>query len=152
MKKLITVVLSALIFCLLFVGCVDQTGNTETSDKENPITVYDDEFISVDFVKIVDSIVSGNFELYIKAQNKTDKAVTVYLQDVSINGSMVQVGSGVPCDIIAGANRTHGFFGRLDLAGVSSAAEVEKITFKICLADADFNTIVTTADIEVLNK
>ena len=147
MKRVIAfIVVSMLLF---LVGC----GTTPIVEKEESLmNIYNDENMSVDFIKITDSIVAGNFELYIKVQNKTDKAVTVYLQDVSINGSMVQVGSGVPCDIIAGANRTHGFFGRLDLAGVSSADDVEKITFKIWLVDEDFNTIVTTADLEVLNK
>ena len=144
MKKLIALVMSV-ILCVIAVGCYeDSSSAVDTAQARN---IYTDENISVDFVKIANSIVSGNFELYVKAQNKTEKDVTLMLKDVTINGSMVEVGSGVPCDIIAGANRTHGFFGRLDLAGLTSAEEVTKITFKVWLVDENFSTIMTTQDL-----
>lgn len=123
------------------------TPNTEPSQSAN--IVYDDEQMSIEFIKISNSLIEGNFEIYIKAENKTDKPVTVYLKDVSLNGSMVSVGSGVPCDILAGKNRTHSFFGRLDLAGLNSADEITNITFKVILADENFNTIKTTKDLEI---
>lgn len=146
MKKLIALAMM-LIICIFCVAC-DTEG---VSDVEEPVpqNIYSDDNISVDFIKISNSAVAGNFELYIKAYNKTDKNITVYLKDVTINGSVVTVGSGVPCDILVGANRTHGFFGRLDLAGVSSATEVTKITFKIWAVDESLNTIVTTTDLEI---
>ena len=144
-----------LIFAIFLVGCGDidtiGTDTNETTEKQQQVSVniYNDDLVSVDFVKIADSVLTGNFELYIKAENKTDKNVTVYLQDVSVNGSMVQVGSGVPCDIIAGANRTHSYFGRLDLAGVTTAKEINKITFKVRVVDEEFNPIITTSDLDI---
>ena len=137
--------LLSLMLCVFAVAC---DGDSVTQpDAEDTMNIYNDENISVDFVKISNSVVSGNFELHIKAQNKTSEDVTLYLKDVTINGSAVEVGSGVPCDIVAGANRTHGFIGRLDLAGVSSADEVTEITFKVWLVDGNFNTILTTKDL-----
>ena len=144
MKRFIAL-LMAIMLCVFAVGCDGES--VSVIDTEETLNIYNDENISVDFIKISNSVVSGNFELYIKAQNKTDKDVTVCLKDVTINGSQITVGSGVPCDIVAGANRIHGFFGRLDLAGVSSAEEVTKITFKVWLVDESFKTIMTTEDL-----
>ena len=148
MKKLVAIGLT-IVICLLCVACGSGSVSDNSATEAETKTVYTDESISVDFVKVSDSAVAGNFEMYIKAQNNTDKDITVYLKDVTINGSAVQIGSGVPCDIVAGANRTHGFFGRLDLAGVSSSNEITKITFKVWVVDKDFNTIITTTDLEV---
>lgn len=146
MKRIITFMLLAI--AIFLVGCGE---NEPTENKQQDlINVYKDDVVSVDFIKVADSIITGNFELYIKAQNKSDKAITVYLKDVSINGSMVEVGSGAPCDVIAGADRTHSFFGRLDLAGVNSAEEINQITFKVWVVDEEFNTILTTTDLEVI--
>ena len=140
MKKIISIAM-AMVLCFMLLGCSTTEVQPETSEKEESLNIYDDENISIEFIKITNSLVAGNFELYIKAQNKTDKAVTVYLKDVCINGSMVQVGSGVPCDLIAGANRTHSFFGRLDLAGVASVDEIKTLTFKVWLVDENFNDL-----------
>ena len=107
MKKLIILGL-ALIFCASMVACGGGDTSNGNAEEAAPRNIYNDENVSVDFVKISNSILEGNFEFYIKAQNKTDKDITVYLKDVTINNSVVQIGSGVPCDIIAGANRTHG--------------------------------------------
>lgn len=152
MKRIMVFILVAVFMLLVGCSAVDtatKTTATETSEKDEPVNVYEDENIRVDFIKIANSILDGNFELYMKTQNKTDKKVTVYLQDVSLNGAVVQVGSGVPCEMIAGANRTHSWFGRLDLAGVNSADDIKTITFKVRMVDEEFNTIITTTDLEV---
>lgn len=148
MKRVIAFLLLAMVLC--FVGCSAPSEERTTLEQKEALNVYDDENISVDFIKASDSIVAGNFDLYLKVQNKTDKSITVSLKDVTINDSMVQVGSGVPCNLIAGASRTHGWFGRLDLAGVTSADEINKITFKVWLVDEEYNTIMTTEDLEVI--
>ena len=148
MKRLLS--LLCVVLCLLCVACGSEGVSNDSVTEAETKTVYSDESISVDFIKVSNSVVSGNFEMYIKAQNKTDKDITVYLKDVTINGFAVPIGSGVPCDIVAGANRIHGFLGRLDLAGVSSADEITKITFKIWVVDSDSNTIITTTDLEVV--
>ena len=148
LKKIFILLLSLIIF-ISFSGCTADSTTNESNNNSSETTknIYTDENISVDFVKISNSVVNGNFELYIRAENKTDEAITVYLKDVTINGAVIQVGSGVSCDIIAGAHRTHGFFGRLDLAGISTAEEANKITFKIWVVDDSMNTILTTADL-----
>ena len=151
MRKLIALGLVLLLSVLISACTIDSTTNTTYNDtsEETSMNIYADENISVDFITISNSAVDGNFELYIKTQNNTGKNITVYLKDVTLNDSVVEVGSGVPCDIAAGTSRTHGFFGRLDLAGISSAEKVEKITFKVWVVDDNFDTIITTTDLVI---
>ena len=152
MRKIISLFM-LMVLCISISACAADSATSNNTDgdasKMASKNIYEDENISVDFEKITDSVVAGNFEIYIKVQNKTEKDITVHLKDVTINNSVIEVGSGVPCDIVAGANRAHGFFGRLDLVGINSADEATKITFKVWVVDDSFNTIITTTDLVI---
>lgn len=152
LKKVIVLFWAMLI---LLVGCSstatsgNENGDSAKEESEQSINIYKDDNISVDFLKVANSAVEGNFEIYIKVQNNFDTDITVYLKDVSLNNNMVQVGSGVPCNIVAGANRTHSYFGRLDLAGADSADDITKISFKIWVVDDEFADLLLTPDLSI---
>lgn len=126
----------------------NQTSAKSSQAETKPI--YEDDYLSVSFVKKYDVPgMDGEFFFSIKAENKSKKEIGVYLKDVYINDTMVQVGSGVPLNLLPGKNNTHSFFGKYEGTGISKASEIKKIGFKIWVTDKDTNTIETTKDLEI---
>lgn len=148
MKRIIYVFMTLM---LMFGLCsCGESSNPQT--KENSPTskiIYDSEIATVNFIKVSDSVLEGMFDIYLKVENKSAEKFTMYLNDVSINGTMVEVGSGVPCDVLSGKNRTHGFFGKFENIGIASASEIKEISFSIWLRDSSMNEIETTEQLTI---
>lgn len=65
------------------------------------------------------------FLLNVKAKNNSNKKVTIYLKDVSINGNMVQMGSGLPNDIMPSKQSACSFSGKDSTVEISNASEIK---------------------------
>ena len=112
-KKLFAILIS---LCVIFLSsCTDGTSKTTSSESSKISTqpesevssettqkeIYSDDLVSMSFVGVQDMpSLKGMFLLNVKTKNNSNKKVTVYLKDVSINGNMVQMVSGVPNDIM----------------------------------------------------
>lgn len=150
----------ALFLCIALVGCsssnaVSNNNDSADSIKENSSEnelqeVYSDDLISMSYVKRYDiPEVQGMFYFDVKANNKSNKEIYVYLQDSYINDTMFTVGSGVPLDLLPEKSATHSFFGKYEGTGIKSAEEINKIGFKICVMDKSSNVLETTKSIEI---
>lgn len=127
------------------------TASTSTASVSNASKeIYSDKTFSVSFVKKYDeSSIPGEFFFSLQATNKSSQKITLALQDVYLNGTIVQTGSGTPFDLLTGKNGNHSFFGKYDGTGISNATEIKKIGFKVVVMDENANVIETTNQIEV---
>lgn len=157
MKKLIALLL--LVMVMVMVACdTDISVNGEEMESldisEASLTelkpIYEDDMISVSFVKKNDMFIQGMFEFYLCVENKTDQQITVYLQDAYMNNTMFMVGSGVPCDLLPQKNRTHGFTGKFEGTGINGADEISKIGFSIWVVNEKGETMLTTEAVEII--
>lgn len=120
--------------------------SSEPSQKE----IYSDKFISMPFLGKRDlPELQGMFYIDVKVTNKSSKEITVYLKDVSLNDTMVNVGSGVPLELLPGKNKMQSFSGKYEGTGIKGADEIKKIGFKIFIMDESANVIETTKPIQI---
>lgn len=160
MKKWFSAIL-AIVMCIALAGCSDgayassstkstSQSNISVSSEKTANVTYQDNILSLSFVGKKDMPeLKGTFFLDVMAENKSDKEITVALQDVYINGTMVTVGSGVPLTLLPGKSKAQSFFGKYEGTGISSANEIKKVGFKIGVLDKAFDTIETTKSIEI---
>jgi outer membrane lipoprotein-sorting protein len=162
-KKLFAILIS---LCVIFLSsCADGSSSTaapnessktstqpesETSSETAQKEIYSDDLISMSFVGVQDMpSLKGMFLLNVKAKNNSDKKITVYLKDVSINGNMIQMTSGIPNDIMPLKQSACSFSGKDSTVEISSASEIKEIEFKIYLTDESTHVIETTNPIKI---
>lgn len=115
-----------------------QTGKNEPAPTENKPAesqiLVDNEFVKVTYEKIFDdSSLEGMTFLQLKYENKTDGKIWVYLKDSSVNGEMIQFGSGVPTYIEAGK------LSRNPVTFKYNKNDVKEMEFKIVVNNMDTN-------------
>jgi hypothetical protein len=162
-KNVLVAVACGIIIFIAVIGIISTIAKGASNAKDNVKTaaqvsaqssktkeIYSDNLIAMSFVQKYDmSGMKGEFFFSVKAENKSSKKITVYLQDAYLNNSMVQIGSGVPLDLLAGKNSVHSFFGKYEGTGASNANEIKKIGFKICVMDENSKIIETTNPVEI---
>ncbi|MCY1713727.1 hypothetical protein [Caproiciproducens galactitolivorans] len=150
----------ALFLSIALMGCSSNNTVSSSNDSANSIKenssenklqeVYSDDLISMSFVKKYDMPeVKDMFYFDVKANNKSNREISVYLQNSYINDTMFTVGSGVPLDLLPKKSATHSFFGKYEGTGIKSTEEINKISFKICVMDKSSNVLETTKSIEI---
>ncbi len=112
-----------------------------TTEKPEEVIIADDAFITATFEKKYDAVnlgVTGVFYLDIKAQNKSDKEIWVYLDNASVNDEMVpMVMSGVPLNIQPEKTGRNGFIFSFSSLSIDKIEDVKKIEFDLVVADAE---------------
>lgn len=158
MKKALIIVLSSILTIFLY-SCSESTpqdpNNVTTADysvseEESLKEIYSDDLITISFIKKYDTPqLQGMFSFDIKAENKSNKEITIYLQDAYLNDSTVSIGSGIPLELLAGKNGTNIYSGKYEGTGITTADEIKKIRFKILVMDESSNTLETTENIKI---
>ena len=110
-------------------------------EESKEIVIADDDYVTATFEKIYDAEhmgVTGVFYLDIKAQNKTDKEIWVYLDKASVNDEMVpMVMSGVPLNIQPEKSGRTGFIISFSSLSIDKVDDVKKIEFDLVVADQE---------------
>jgi hypothetical protein len=154
MKKFLAIIL---VFGMLaFSGCGD-TGVSGNSDSDNtPDTsnsqstteaqvLVDNDDMKVSFIEIFEEpSVPGMGYLRLKVENKTDKTITVFPQDVYVNDTSVILGSGVHMKLAPGKNSQAPFIIFYTNLGITSKDEIQKIEFRLTFDDENYDTIAET--------
>ena len=149
MKKLVKVSCAVIIvIAVLLVGMVLFSDTPSESDsphtQQNEIFVYSDENISVWYLNDVNENESlkGMCFFSLRVENKTDKTITFYPTDASVDGNMVQILSGMPLSLKPNTKGVNGFtFKYEDFA--SDISELAKIDFSAMLMDDNGDTVYT---------
>lgn len=114
--------------------------------------IYADKLISFSFISVQDMPnMDGMFLLNVKVQNKLNQKISVYPKDASVNGHMVQLMSGTPCDIMPGKSAIHSFSGTNSTAGISKANEIKNIELKLWITDESTKTLENTKEIKIIS-
>lgn len=158
--KIILLLLTVLFSFILLFACnsiynetaVKTSSTAVSSDIPIPSlkTVYNDKIVSLYFIKKYETPgINGMFFIDLKAENKSNKEITVYLKDASINDSMITFVSGAPLTVLPGKIGTNAFAGKCETVGIKDADDIKKIGFKIYIMDESANTIETTKPVEI---
>lgn len=86
--------------------------------------------------------------LQLKIKNKSDKKLTLSLDDVYVNDILVQSGSGLPIELKKGKTSTSPFILFTANTGLTEN-DVTKIEFKLKAYDESFNKIHSTKKITI---
>ena len=121
------------------------------SQEKEKLLLVDDEAVKAEFVEFTENDDLGLFYVTIRVQNKTDRKVTIYLVEASVNDEMVPlVMSGAPLTILPGkigANADVFSFAQLSF---SKFEDVKTVAFKIDVKDNEsFEDIDITEEIVI---
>lgn len=133
------------------VGVSDVTSNTVTETNESEQRkIYEDNYIKVNYIdcsKFEDS----NNAAYLKLlfENKSNKNITVSLEDVTVNGLIVLTGGFTPNVFSPGESSQEHYTLYTGESGINSA-EVDNISLKISILDNDTSEVIEeTEQIEI---
>lgn len=122
----------------------EQKALTSSAKTSSPSTskgkvVYEDSSLKVTFLGVSEQ--AGFIYVNTRLDNKTDNDMTVYPTDTSINGTMVQLGSGVPPKMTGRKNLVQAWIVlNAKSAGISKASDVKTIETKFQYPDVGENT------------
>lgn len=142
----------------ILVGGNDDTDNSNITsstvaeaNEDKQEEIFEDDYMKVTYIECFDKkSVDGATYLRLSVENKSDKNITVSLEDVSVNGAMVNTGSGVPMTIAPGKSSQQPFILFTGAAGIGSSDEIDSISLKISLLDNDTSEVIEeTKQIEI---
>ena len=117
----------------------DVTEETSNSDANKEAVIADNEYVTATFERIYDAEnlgVKGVFYIDIKAVNKTDTDIWVYLENASVNDEMVpMVMSGTPLYINAQKSGKNGFIISFEPLSIDNIKDVRNVEFDLVIAD-----------------
>ncbi|WP_294772044.1 hypothetical protein [uncultured Eubacterium sp.] len=135
------------------------TESTTEEQKQNNPLVYEDDNISVSYIKCYDqkSIYDNAIFLQLEIVNKTDKTIVVGAFETSINDTMVQTSTdmvGQGSNAISPNSKSQIPFALFTgNTGINSASETEKLAFKLRVYNKDdMISIEDTPQIQVKVK
>jgi len=98
------------------------------------VTLTDDEHVTAVFEKMY-AASGGMFCVDIKVQNKTDKTIWAYFDNVSVNDKSATAAfvSNVPPYVMAGRTNRHTFSISLSALGIAGAEDVKNLTFDLVI-------------------
>lgn len=123
-----------------------------SSSKGETQLLLDDDFVKVSFVEAFEEpSIEGVFYFRLCVENKTDRAVTIYLEDPSVNKVSTIALSGIPMTIQPDNKSLNPFFFSYNNLDISSIKELEVISFRVNVKDDEtFDDIETTDLLTVL--
>lgn len=142
----------------ILVGGNDDTDNSNTTsstvaeaNEDKQKEIFEDDYMKVTYIECFDEkSVDGATYLRLSVENISDKKITVSLEDVSVNGAMVNTGNGVPMTIAPDKSSQQPFILFTGAAGIGSADEIDSISLKISLLDNDTSEVIEeTKQIEI---
>ena len=161
----LTAALFALTFTVMLYGCGSSASTTESIQTTNAPTttnqtqqtnepadtepseepqsaeaiIADDDHITVKYEKVYEAdFVTGVFYLQLYATNKLDKAVTVVLENASVNQEMIPlIMTGVPFTLQPEKSGRTGFIFSYNTLSIDSIDLIENIEFDVVIRDAE---------------
>lgn len=118
----------------------------EQTNKGREQLLVDDDFVKVSFIEVFEEpSIEGVFYFRLCVENKTEKTVTIYLEDSSVNKVSTLALSGIPMTIQPGSKSLTPFFFSYKSLDISSIDELEEISFRVNVKnDETFEEIETT--------
>ena len=160
MKNMILILLS--LTFMFMAGCSDVEENgvastdvaenqsTEESSEIHPQCIYEDDYVKVDFVKMIEEeSIQGMGYIAVDFENKSEKEITIYPKDSAVDDVMVQYMSGIPGTMTAGKKFHQNWFFSLENAGIESVDDVDSLSFSLWIVDADMNTLAESEEIQI---
>ena len=125
---------------------------TEMQSRKGSNILVDDEYITAEFLGF-DEYPEMCFFVDMKITNKTDKTITVMLDDASVNNESMQlVGTGIPVTILSGQNGKGSFIFTYKQLSINSLSEVNEVKFRIKIFNESFMDIIgETEFVSVIN-
>ena len=123
----------------------------EKTVSEQQKVLFEDDNYKVTYQKFVDPDMGvTTFNLYLKVENKSDKEVTVMLNEGYANDTAVTFMTGMPVNIAPGKNAIAPFiFGYANL-GFEKIEDIKKLEFKVSFRDKEtFNELFQTDTIQL---
>lgn len=118
-----------------------------SSTKGETQLLLDDDFVKVSFVEVFEEPnIEGVFYFRLCVENKTDKTVTIYLEDPSVNKVSTLALSGIPMTIQPNTKSLNPFFFSYKNLDISSISELEEISFCVNVKDDETFDDIETSD------
>ena len=125
---------------------------TEMQSRKGSNILVDDEYITAEFLGF-DEYQEMCFYVNMNITNKTDKPITIMLDDASVNNESLQlVMTGVPVTVLSGQTGKGAFIFSYMQLSIDSLTEVNEVSFRISIVDeSTMNTIEKTESVSVIN-
>lgn len=158
MRKLGIVIASIVLFvsissiCYVFTNSLtanDQTEQKENQENNESVLLLDDNIIKVSYDKVFEEkSVDGLFYLGLLIENKSDKEVSIYISDVSVNDTTASAGSDIPPTAKPGNSVYAVYFISYNDANISSLEQIKNINFRLMIIDDSRTTYTDYIDID----
>lgn len=143
----IIIVVIVAVVLVAALGGEDGEADKETSIYETPQKIYEDDNLSVEFLKAYEEdSIDGVFYLQLDVKNGFDRRVMIYLEEPTVNDYSTLTMSGIPMEIDAGARSKNPFFYNEDNVGMENLEDLKTIKFVIGVYDADTMTKLFTSE------
>lgn len=114
--------------------------------------IRQDDFVDVHFLGFSNHPELSMFTVDLRVVNKTGKAIWVYMDNASVNKDTMQmIMTGLPLYINPNQQGGTGFIYYLTQTSITSFDDVEKVSFRLHVADKEsLNDLETTEQIEIM--
>lgn len=154
--KITTLVLGIFAFFIIVVSALVSSGGDTPSDPnaaavntEQPNNIiYSDNFFDIEYMKLSDVPAVTACSLQLKVTNKSDKKLTLLLDDVYINDIAIQSGTGMPITLEPGKISQSPFVLFSGNTGLS-AEDITKVEFKLTSLNDNLQRVHTTSKITI---
>lgn len=154
LKTMLALLLVA-VMALSFVACTSESDITDGPSSENMSTeekiLYSDDDFKITFVDFKDPKLGvTSYNLFLKIENNSDKAVIVTPSDGYANDESVFLGSGMPVKINPNKNATGAFVVGYGNTSIQSIDEIKTLELKLTLYDENFSEkVLETGNITI---
>ena len=142
--KIILALLLVGVATLSFVSCNIESGQTGSPTNGNTqkkeILLYSDDNFKISFIDFKDPKAGvTSYNLYLKIENNSDKAVVVSPSDGYANDEAVFLGSGMPVKIAPSKKATGVFVVGYGNTSIKNIDDIKTLEFKITLYDESWS-------------
>lgn len=121
---------------------------TVPDDEPQETVVLDDDFVKVTYEEVFEADgIEGTFYFRLTVENKTEKNVTIYLADASVNKVSTLAMSGIPMTIQPGGKSLNPFIFSYSNLDIEKLEDLEEISFKVKVEDSETYDEINTSDI-----
>lgn len=164
MKKMVVYLLMCIV---LLAGCSSDNSTTQEESNQNPVSqaeqqeatptvqdeepqetvVLEDDFVKVTYGEVCEADgIEDAFYFRLTVENKTEKNVTIYLADTSVNKVSTLAMSGMPMTIQPGGKSLNPFIFSYSNLDIEKLEDLEEISFKVKVEDSETYDEINTSD------
>ena len=159
MKKLGIIIASVILFICIASICYTLTNNLtknnnspEENNQENneQVILLEDNNIKVSYDKVFEEkSIAGVFYLSLLVENLSNKELSLYISDVSINNMTASAGSGMPPKVKAGNSVYAVYFISYNNTDISTLEQLENTNFRLMIMDDNTTSYTDYMDIDI---